>query len=301
MTAGTLTGLAIGDALGMPFETQGPWSDELQAWQGGYGTSGYHGLGPGQWTDDTQMSLALGRSILANKFFDPQVAAKHYLQWYQNGPRGIGKTTEQAMQKLASGASWSDSGVLGAEGNGTAMRASPIGLHLRGNERLNAAAHWARIDAAITHKSFEAYEGSAAVAVAVCYLVTGGRKDKLVEALTKVLKPTRVRFAIEDSWRLIQSGATIQDVLRHHNWEINGVGAHVVSTVPAAVSFFLLTPDYVTAVTEAVTAGGDTDSTASVTGALAGSHYGYEGIPKDLIQGLERADEIRELELALAK
>jgi ADP-ribosyl-[dinitrogen reductase] hydrolase len=181
------------------------------------------------------------------------------------------------------------------------MRASPIGLYQKGTTKLEAAAHWARTDATITHKSFEAYEGSAAVAVAVCYLVNGGTKNKLVDTLSKVLKPTRVRFAIEDSWRLIQGGATIRDVLRHHNWEINGVGAHVVATVPAAVSFFLLTPDYATAVTEAVKAGGDTDSTASVTGALAGSHYGYEGIPEELIRGLERADEIRELELALAK
>lgn len=297
-----ITGLAIGDALGMPFETESPLSQRIMGWTGHYEGSAYHRLQPGQWTDDTQMSMALAASLVEHKFYDPATAAKHYLDWFRGRPRGIGTSTRQAMEKLASGREWHQSGIEGAEGNGTAMRAAPIGLfHHRGTERLHSAAHWARIDAAITHVSDEAREGSAAVAVAVSHLSSGGSKSELLQAVMQNIEKSRVRFGLEDLYRAIRAGDSFKEVIARNDWLLAGVGGHVVKTVPAAFAVFLYGRDFDNTVCDAVRLGGDTDTVAAITGALAGAHYGIEGIPGELLEGLERADDIRALEDALLK
>jgi len=296
-----LTGLAIGDSLGMPFETQTPLSAQLTSWAGGYGSSGYHHLKPGQFTDDTQMSLALAASILENKFYEPSHAAKKYLAWFTSGDcRGIGNTTEKAMQNLLQGKDWSAAGILGAEGNGTAMRAAPIGAHQhKATERYRASAHWARIDASVTHISEEAAEGSAAMAVATAHLCSGGRKVEVLTTVLEHLNKSHVRTALEDVYRAVRRGDTMVGFLKTRDWLLSGVSPHVVQSVPAAFAMFVFSEDFDNTVKNAVKLGGDTDSVAAMAGALAGSHYGIEGIPEALLTPLERAAEIRMIERQL--
>jgi ADP-ribosyl-[dinitrogen reductase] hydrolase len=296
-----LTGLAIGDALGMPFETESPLATRLASWTGDYQSSGFHRLQPGQFTDDTQMSLAVAEAILENQFYDPGVAAKKYLDWFVSGNcRGIGTSTRQAMQNLAHGKEWHASGIEGAEGNGTAMRAPPIGAHQnRGTERLRAAAHWARIDAAITHRSDEAKEGSAAIAVATSHLCSGGKKSDLLTTVLEHTEKSRVRFALEDIHRAVRRGETLGGFLKTRDWLLSGVSSHVVQSVPAAFAMFLYSEDFEATVKNAIKLGGDTDSVASMAGALAGAFYGYEAIPESLRTPLERQADIRAIELKL--
>ena len=285
----------------MPFETQGPLSPQLTSWNGGYGSSSHHRLKPGQFTDDTQMSLALAASILENKFYEPGHAAKKYLSWFTSGDcRGIGTSTEKAMQSLLQGKDWSTAGVLGAEGNGTAMRAAPIGAHQhKATERYRASAHWARIDASVTHKSEEAAEGSAAMAVATAHLCSGGRKVEVLTTVLEHMNKSKVRSGLEDVYRALRRGDTMIDFLKTREWLLSGVRPHVVQSVPAAFAMFIYSDDFENTVKNAVRLGGDTDSVAAMAGALAGSHYGIEGIPEALLVPLERAAEIREIELQL--
>ena len=106
----------------------------------------------------------------------------------------MGKTTKQAMQNLRNGMPWSESGVVGAEGNGTAMRAAPFGAFYQ--EDPLTAAQFARMEANITHKSLEAEEGSAAVAVAVSLLWTGARPREVVEKTIEYLRDSKVKLAL---------------------------------------------------------------------------------------------------------
>ena len=213
---------------------------------------------------------------------------------------GFGTSTRQAMGSLAQGKEWHASGVEGAEGNGTAMRAAPIGAHQnRGTERLRAAAHWARIDAAITHKSDEAKEGSAAIAVATSHLCAGGRKADLLTTVLEHTEKSRVRYGIEDVYRARRRGDSLGDFLKTRDWLLSGVSSHVVQSVPAALTVFLYSENFEDTVKDAIRMGGDTDSVAAMAGALAGSHYGFEGIPESLLKPLERAEDIRAIELRL--
>src|SRR5690349_7550464 len=98
----TLTGLAIGDSLGMPFETHHFSSAALGDWDGAFQSGATNSVQPerkpGQWTDDTKMAIALAESLVQCSIYDPVDVSAKYVEWYKSGDlRGIGKTTREAM------------------------------------------------------------------------------------------------------------------------------------------------------------------------------------------------------------
>lgn len=129
----TLVGCAIGDALGNPFEMKSAESPAIQEWDGLFKAGGTFWVGePGQYTDDTLMSIALSTSLIEKQGFDPDDVAQKYLAWYDSGnTRGIGGTTASALMHYKMGATWQESGLTHnpdgtpTGGNGTAMRAAP--------------------------------------------------------------------------------------------------------------------------------------------------------------------------------
>ena len=97
---GTLLGLAVGDALGAAVEFEMPGAFEPVT---GYRGGGPHGLGPGEWTDDTSMALALADSI-AQVGWDLNDQAGRYVTWWREGRYSvngrcfdIGITTRSAL------------------------------------------------------------------------------------------------------------------------------------------------------------------------------------------------------------
>jgi ADP-ribosylglycohydrolase len=82
--------------------------------------------------------------------------------------------------------------------------------------------------------------------------------------------------------------------------EIKSTG-YVIHTLEASIWCLLTTESYPEAVLKAVNLGYDTDTTAAVTGGLAGLLYGYEDIPKDWIDTLARKEDIEDLAERLAE
>lgn len=81
---GALLGLAAGDAFGAPFEgLRSGWFGPVEEMVGG----GFHGVEPGQWTDDTSMALCLAESLIECGGFDPADQLQRYLKWYREGSR----------------------------------------------------------------------------------------------------------------------------------------------------------------------------------------------------------------------
>ena len=70
---------------------------------------------------------------------------------------------------------------------------------------------------------------------------------------------------------------------------------YVLHTIEASIWCLLTTENYEEAVLKAVNLGGDTDTTAAVTGGLAGLLYGFENIPKKWLEQLVRYDDINDL------
>lgn len=299
LSMATLTGLAVGDALGMPFETQHYLSDAILNWDGNsFQASAFHNLSPGQWTDDTQMSLCLTESLLEWKRYNPRDIAQRYLAWYQSGQhRGMGNTTRQAIQRLEQGYPSSQSGVLGAEGNAPAMRAAPIGLFYR--NRLSTLQVVAWEEAQITHKSEAAQDGETAVALGVALLARGTPKAELLDDLLDTMRHGAVRRRLAETLKLVKEQSYLRtDRVPFYVAENFDVGARIIDTV--ASSFFILavTSDYGTAVQTAIRAGGDTDTRAAIVGGLAGTVYGFEQVQPYLAQ-VEYSETLRRLELQL--
>lgn len=297
----TLTGLAIGDALGMPFEMAKPANPRLKAWGGGYedgSRSPYtKDLSAGQWTDDTKMAKALAESLIEEQAYSPARAARKYLEWYRSGDlRGIGTATFQAMKKLDMNVPWTQSGTPSAEGNGTAMRVAPIGLFYRHN--LQAAGEMAAIDAPITHNSHEARVGSVAVALGVVALLQGAIPETVVSKVLEWIPDSEIRTRLREVERSFEYLVGSTDEAVAEAIAVKGAGAHVIETVPAAFMAFAATRSFKGALRAAILCGGDTDTTGAVTGALAGTYYGISQV-EPFLAGLEAAAELRALEQAL--
>lgn len=291
-----LLGLAIGDALGGPFETKHFTAPELVAWNGSFRTWEINDLqpdrNPGDWTDDTKAALALATALVEAETYNPVVVMAKYMEWYESGDlRGMGDATKQAFQRILQGYHWDQSGVPDAEGNGTAMRSAPIGAFYHRN--LLSAANMARIDASLTHKALEAEEGSAAVALATALLCDGYVKEDVLPATIALLRHSRVQEGLAQLQSYLKTSPTPSSILA--TLIRRGTSAHVVQTVPAALLCFLGTSTYADAVQLAIHAGGDTDTTAAITGALAGSFYGYSAVEAylgrlELAEHLERVE-----------
>ena len=305
-----LIGLACGDALGMQFETR-KWNDPaILNWDGySYGSSDFHKLGPGQWTDDTGMALALTESLLANKeskVFDPARTAEYYRQWYI-GPtfRGAGQTTKKALELLRNNVPWFQSGELGALGNGTAMRVAPLGVFYRDEPGKLIKA--AKLDAIITHDSHEAQQGSIAISMGVALLLSGVKREEILESLRHVLEPSRLL----DNINLIATNKTIHDTLKNKDYDraldrnggnriisqlILGNKYTVIEAVARAFYVFVATRSFEEAMELAIRGGGDTDTVAAMVGALCGAYYGLDGIPESYITPIEQRDVLLRLD-----
>lgn len=293
-----LTGLAIGDALGMPFETHSFTSEALQSWTDRRFRSGetnelLRNFSPGQWTDDTKMALALANSLVDHLTYNPLAALENYMEWYFSGDhRGMGKATREALERHIKGYHWNQMGVLHAEGNGSAMRVAPIGFFFR--KSLLTVRDMARIDANITHRSDVAEEGSIAVAMAVALLSEGivGKRE-LIRPLHNWLYQNRVAAGLSQVEEFLKTDPGPSSVLE--KLLEMGTGAHVIQTVPAAFLCFMATDSFAEAVELAIQAGGDTDTTAAVTGALAGAYYGDDQL-KPYLDELEDGEFIRHVD-----
>jgi len=289
-----LLGTAVADALGVPFEKKLHNYEALVEWDGKtYLGSEHHNLKPGQYSDDTQMSMMVAESLIENRGFNPDDLSKRYVDWLVSGrARGYGRTTLMAIQALDSGKHWSESGVAGSMGNGTAMRAAPFGVYFRND--LYSLVNICKIDSAITHASEDAEAGSIAIALAAAYAVNGNT-DNLLEKIWEKLPNSKVKSLIYSLPSLIDSSyIEPQQALR-----VLGTKADVRETVPSALYCFLKFDTYHEAIVAAIKAGGDTDTTAAIVGALFGAKLGSQGIDPDIAAGVEDYDKLVKLDSQL--
>lgn len=296
---GCLVGLAIGDALGMPVEGLRP-----ELIQKRYGKvedflpAPHRGLGPGQFTDDTQMMIIHAESIVEKGRVDPEDLARRFVRWLTEGTsRGIGYTTWKAILRLKQGASWMESGEEGefAAGNGVAMRIAPVGLlNAWTPERLKEDVEKAGI---ITHRNPEALKGGLAVAYAVAKLASGASPEGFLEKVCEFVGPCKVTDNLRKAGKLLRDKVEPEQAL-----QILGTGGYVVETVASAFYCFLRTPeDFKASVITAVMGGNDADTTAAITGALSGAFNGLSAIPGQWVERVEQSDYIRTLALSIYK
>jgi ADP-ribosyl-[dinitrogen reductase] hydrolase len=270
---GALIGSAVGDALGAPFEfgRAGAYRKRFpEPVIGGIGEmvgGGSFGWEPAEFTDDTQMAVALAESLLASGGLDPEDLWTRFRTWAATA-KDVGNTTRLALRHTkSSGAAEVAHRELGkSAGNGALMRATPLALFTLGDDR-DRTVRLAVSQAALTHADPAAGWG-AAIGAELVRISIGGH-DPFI-AVPDVLSVVPVEHRDRYELMLAPSWSPGADALS--NGSVWGCLAEAVWAVRTTDSFE-------DAVVAAIELGGDTDTVACVTGALAGALYGIQSIP----------------------
>ncbi|WP_413666341.1 ADP-ribosylglycohydrolase family protein [Mucilaginibacter sp. Mucisp86] len=294
-----LFGVAIGDALGVPVEfrsresiAQKPVTDII-----GFGT---HDQLPGTWSDDSSLTFCLA-DVLADGY-DLQKIADSFVYWlYDNQwtARGevfdVGIATRASIERVLRKVRPDLAGGFdeSSNGNGSLMRILPLLFYIK-DKPLNERFIFTKEVSSITH-------GHVRSVIACFYYLEFARK------LLTNADAMAVYHEVNTEVRLFLEGTTInRDELALFNWllnddiykhpinEIQSTG-YVLHTLEAAVWCLLTTSNYSEAVLKAVNLGLDTDTTAAVTGGLAGLLYGFESIPEHWMLMIARKNDIDEL------
>ena len=292
---GTLLGLACGDALGRPVEFQQPSS--IQSRHGRVTemlADGTHSQPAGTITDDTEMALCLARSLAETGRFDPDDVADRFIDWYDSGPFDIGILTSAVLRRLRDGDPWHEAGVgewkhlpEGSNaGNGSVMRCAPHGIAFADDR--DSLVTVSRASSAITHADPRCQWGCVILNATIAGLLTD-----VATPLERALEiaedaPTELRSACHAVLE-VQRGERL-----HDNLDLTNSG-YVVTTLQAGLYHGLTAPTAEDAIVDAVMMGGDTDTIAAVTGAIAGARFGAAALPERWFQTIDEANELKEL------
>jgi poly(ADP-ribose) glycohydrolase ARH3 len=281
---GCLIGTAIGDSLGARREGS-PASVESAD------------LAP-RYTDDTALTIAVAESLAECRQFHYWHMAERFLRKYEQEPwRRYGHTLSRVFRlmrngKLGFGMIDRDLYPDGSYGNGAPMRVAPVGLLYYDDPRMlrDTAYHCA----GITHSHELGLEGAALQACAVALAVLADQDDiRTTEFLGALRMFTKLRPYQEKLITIIRLLG--KDPSRETVAAELGTGASSVESVSVSIYSFLANRDFKSAVTFAVSLGGDSDTIGAMTGAIAGACYGIAGIPSQWRETVENREYIEQL------
>lgn len=324
---GCLMGVAIGDALGMPLEkmTTGEIHEVLNKegekfLPASISSRPFHStshLGPGCWTDDTQLTLATMEAIIAaGGKFDMDEIAKQHLLAFDGERRGWGKATTNACQRLKDGIHWSVSGQPGW-GNGVMMKIAPLGLrkavrninplgfisncidfaqmtHLLTPAIVSGIIHaWTIAELALIEKPelFSArtlldllYERAKYLEVLLSHNSTDSIFNTISNQLNWLITLVRKSYLVGGKPRWLGTSFKSDESLAFSAYWSFGL----------SYAMFLRNPHSFDTVFDTLRAGGDTDSNAAIVASLLGALHGTKIIPTHLLEEVERGEEIQQ-------
>ena len=252
-------GLAIGDALGATVEFLTP--REIQHTHGVHqdiSGGGWLRLKPGQVTDDTTMSLALGEAILATGPTDARAAADAFDAWMRGKPVDIGNTVRRNLITYRKTGNPEAPPSEHDAGNGAAMRVLPVALATFGQppDRIAAAC---RAQGHVTHHN----------------LLSDAACDTLVAMTHDFLAGNGLDAARQHANAL----AVLHPVFSWHGKRRDNPSGYVAETLQAVFQALFATDGFEACLVDVVNRGGDADTTGAIAGMLAGACYGPAAIP----------------------
>lgn len=277
---GAYLGLAIGDALGATVEFMTPREIAQRfAAQGGVHRhiigGGWLKLAPGQVTDDTTMSLALGQALLdgqcVGRPFDTVLIAEAFLAWWRGRPVDCGNTCRRGILRYRHDGSLCGPVNDADGGNGALMRNLPVALATLGDDTLFERVALAQ--ARVTHHHPLSDAAVLGIGHLLRHLLTGGDADGLA--------------AWVDAW------VSAHPVFRFRPYP-GRAGGYVVDTVQTVLHCFTTHRDFESAVVAAVNQGDDADTTGALVGMLAGARCGAGALPAHWLRRLPR-DVVRDI------
>lgn len=257
-----LVELAIGDAYGAAFEYAPVPFVKAYNNLAGYVQHPRHGIPPGCYTDDTQMSLAIVDAMLSDEPWTPLLLANHFVNAFKRNPReGYASGFYAFLQEVQSGEEFLAKIRPDSNKSGAAMRAGPLGIYPTIVEVIDRTA----LQAAVTHNTPGGKQSALAAALMTHYLLYRlGPKAQLGEFLQ-----THVPGPWTKPWR-------------------GKVGAPGMESVRAAVTAVLAHASLSAILQQCIAFTGDVDTVATVALCAAScSTEVAQDLPAVLYDGLE--------------
>lgn len=285
---GALLGLAVGDALGTTLEFRKRDSyPRLTDMVGG----GPFDLKAGEWTDDTSMAICLAASLTVHSDLDETNLMDRFVDWYKLGSMScksycfdIGEVTRYALEvyrdtRYPLAGETQDS----TAGNGSLMRLSPVAIRHWSdrNKMRDIAARQSRT----THGAAEAVDACVAFSEVLADAIEGNTRDYVLRARDTAYAG-KIAPIMAGEWR------------GKPRKQIRSSG-YVVHSLQAALWCVGRTSSFEDAVLLAANLGDDADTTAAITGQLAGALYGETCIPAHWLAKLSHLELLHDLGKAL--
>ncbi|KAE9536111.1 hypothetical protein A1D25_03865 [Ursidibacter arcticus] len=298
-----LFGVSVADALGVPVEFKS--REYLHLYpvteMKGYGT---YNQPEGTWSDDSSMTFCLAES-LTNGFNLDDIAQKS-VQWMtqaywtpHNEVFDIGIITRQSLARYIQGIPTQECGGKDVmdNGNGALMRILPLLFEVKDmplKERFSTIC----AVSSLTHRHIRSHFACLYYLEFAAELLK--QNDKFIayqnvnERIASFIQEVEIS-EIEPFKRLV-----LGDISHLPEDEIQSSG-YVIHTLEASIWCLLKTDNYRDAVLKAVNLGQDTDTTAAVTGGLAGLFYGFDAIPTEWVNLLAKKDNIEKLSIRFSE
>jgi ADP-ribosyl-[dinitrogen reductase] hydrolase len=283
---GSCLGLALGDALGAPFEflraksIPAPVPAFRRPWLS---------RPPGSTTDDTAMARNLMRSLAARGGFDAEDLVERHLEWFRGDPPDVGTITGKVLRRVDRGedapaaarAIWNERGPEVSAGNGSVMYCAPLGLAYA--NRADTLEELASALSALTHFDGRCRTAVLAVTLCVAALARGDAGEAAVRGALDAVADLEGGEELEFLVEAVGSSRPIDGPDQ----------GFCLFTAGVALQALVRGGDYETETSRVVALGGDTDTNGAVAGALLGARDGVEALPAAWVARLEDADVIR--------
>lgn len=306
---GSLMGVAVGDAMGMPTSMLDP--DRIKTLFPG----GIHdflpapanhpihsGMVAGQVTDDTQQTLVIADSILEAGKVDPELIARKLLLWAESfkafSSLLLGPSSMRALQAFQAGTSIEKTGAHG-DTNGASMRIAPVGVINLGD--VEGTVRDVALACKPTHNTNIAIAGASAIACALGACVRGERS--LEGIISIALEGVVKGMKLGNPWlgaSIVRRTELALDILRHAAsesqvlrdlYEVIGASTSTTETVPTSLALFYYSRgDPVRTAQLAARMGGDADTIGAIAGSIAGAYAGIEAFPQSMCETIERVN-----------
>lgn len=309
--AGTIYGMALGDAMGMPPEL---WSrrklkdffDEIKGFLDGPKENNVAcNYTKGQYTDDTAQALVILDSLVDTNFIpQPKDIATKLLAWadkenaFENNI--LGPTSKAALSSFREGKDAS-SITNEAQSNGSAMRIAPIGCLFKSSDKKELASFVYNVTR-ITHSSDVTIGGAAMIAMAVSSAMENDDFEKIMEDVYEIeeistklgyetINPSlkaRTKLGVE----LAKKYKGNDEKFLESIYSLIGAGVIISESVPAALSIAYYAKDPNKCSILCANLGGDTDTIGAMATAICGAYSGIGKIKEEYIKILDNNNDV---------
>jgi ADP-ribosyl-[dinitrogen reductase] hydrolase len=286
---GSILGLAVGDALGAPFEFRR--RDQIPSPVPAFELP-WMGLPPGTWTDDTSLARNLWTSVIdhGGAFVPEDIRARH-IAWLATGPPDVGNQTALSLCETGpepAQAVFERRGPEVSAGNGSVMYCAPLGV-VRANDPTRLFDEAPALSR-ITHWDGRCQTACLAVTLAAAGLVGGEAPEA---AIVSAVRAVIDREGGEELEFLVGEAGRAR--------RIDGPDmGFTLFTAAIALQVAGEGLGFEDGLRYVVGLGGDTDTNAAVAGALLGAAHGVDAIPGDWRARLAKVEELTAEAAAIA-